>query len=155
LVRRLGIGRTILLGMVGFTIGNAFIPLAPAVAPGATGDLLLMGAAFLVLQQLVGDSFATVYEITETSLVQASVGDRVLGRVNASIGTFTTLLTLAGAILGGVIAEIWGLRASFAFGLLGAVASIIVVWFSPVRHIRDAPLTPHVGMPGDELPITE
>ncbi len=155
LVRRLGIGRTILLGMVGFTIGNAFIPLAPAVRPGATGDLLLIGAAFLVLQQLVGDSFATVYEITETSLVQASVGDRVLGRVNASIGTFTTLLTLAGAILGGVIAEIWGLRASFAFGLLGAVMSIVVVWFSPVRQIRDAPLRPHVGMPGDEMPITE
>jgi MFS family permease len=153
MVRRFGIGPTILLGMLGFTIGNALIPLAPAA--GALFGLVPLGALYLIGQQLVGDSLATVYEITETSLVQATVGDRVLGRVNASIGTFTTLLTLGGAILGGIIAETWGLRAAFAFGLLGAVFSIVVVWFSPVRQIRDAPLRPSIGMPGDRMPITE
>jgi MFS family permease len=155
MVRRFGVGKTILLGMVGFVIGNAFIPLAPQAAIGATGSVLLVGAAFLIAQQLIGDSLATVYEITEMSLVQASVADKVLGRVNATIGTFTTLLTLAGAILGGVLAETWGLRAAFAVGLLGGVFGIIVVWFSPVRFIRDAPLAPTHAMPGDELPITE
>jgi MFS family permease len=146
--RRLGIGRTILLGMLGFTLGNALIPLAPSGA-------ILVGAAFLITQQLFGDAFATVYEITEVSLVQASVEDRILGRVNATIHTFTTLLTLAGAVGGGIIAEVWGLRAAFAVGLLGAVFSMVVVWFSPVRSIRDAPLVPPSAMPGDELPITE
>jgi MFS family permease len=148
MVRRFGIGPTILLGMLGFLVGNTLIPLAPAGA-------VLLGAAFLITQQLFGDAFATVYEITEVSLVQASVGDRILGRVNATIGTFTTLLTLAGAVVGGIIAELWGLRAAFAIGLLGAVFAIIVVWFSPVRFIRDAPLAPTHAMPGDELPITE
>ncbi len=98
---------------------------------------------------------ATVYEVTEVSLVQASVGDRVLGRVNASIGTFTTLLTLFGAIAGGVIAETWGLRAAFWVGLVGAALAFVVVWFSPVRHVRDAPLTPNIGMSGGGLPIPE
>ncbi|HUG31182.1 MAG TPA: MFS transporter [Candidatus Limnocylindria bacterium] len=148
MVRRFGIGPTILLGMLGFLIGNTLIPLAPAGA-------ILLSAAFLITQQLFGDAFATVYEITEVSLVQASVGDRVLGRVNATITTFTTLLTLAGAVAGGIIAELWGLRAAFAIGLLGAVFAIVVVWFSPVRFIRDAPLAPTHLMPGDELPITE
>lgn len=148
MVRRLGIGRTILLGMVGFLIGNTLIPLAPAGA-------ILVGAAFLITQQLFGDAFATVYEITEVSLVQASVGDRVLGRVNATISTFTTLLTLAGAVGGGIIAEVWGLRAAFAVGLLGAVFAILVVWFSPVRFIRNAPLVPVHGLTGEDLPITE
>ena len=148
MVRRFGIGPTILLGMLGFLIGNSLIPLAPAGA-------VLLGAAFLITQQLFGDAFATVYEITEVSLVQASVGDRILGRVNATISTFTTLLTLAGAVAGGVIAELWGLRAAFAIGLLGAVFAILVVWFSPVRFIRSAPLVPTHVMPGDELPITE
>jgi MFS family permease len=83
------------------------------------------------------------------------VDDRILGRVNATIATFTTLLTLTGAVLGGVIAETWGLRAAFAIGLLGGVFGIIVVWFSPVRFIRDAPLAPTHAMPGDEMPITE
>ena len=148
LTRRFGIGRTILLGMLGFLIGNALIPLAPSGA-------ILVGAAFLIAQQLVGDSLATVYEVTETSLIQASVGDRILGRVNASTGTFTTLMTLAGAIAGGVIAETWGLRAAFAVGLLGGVFSLVVVWFSPVRFIRDAPLATNAVLPGGESPLTE
>jgi MFS family permease len=148
MVRRFGIGPTILLGMLGFLVGNTLIPLAPAGA-------VLLGAAFLITQQLFGDALATVYEITEVSLVQASVADRVLGRVNATISTFTTLLTLAGAVVGGIIAETWGLRVAFAVGLLGAVAAIVVVWFSPVRFIRDAPLVPLHGLTADELPITE
>lgn len=146
LSRRLGVGRSILLGMVGFTIGNALIPLAPAHA-------ILLGAAFLIGQQLIGDSGATVYEIVETSLVQASVGERVMGRVNATIGTFTTLLTLAGAIGGGILAEVFGLRTAFGVGMLGALAAIVVIWFSPVRHIRDAPITPDLFLPGDEAPL--
>jgi MFS family permease len=152
MVRRFGIGHSILLGIAGFTIGNALIPLAPA-----TGAILgiSLGALFLIGQQLVGDSLATVYEVTEVSLQQASVGDRVLGRVNASFHTFTTLLTLIGAVAGGVIAETWGLRAAFWVGLAGAVLALLVVWFSPVRHVRDAPLVPNIGMPGDQLPITE
>jgi MFS family permease len=148
LVRRIGIGRTILLGILGFTLGNTLIPLAPSGA-------LFLGAGFLIVQQLFGDAFATVYEITEVSLVQSSVDNRMLGRVNATIHTFTTLLTLAGAIGGGVIAEMWGLRAAFAIGLLGAVLSLIVVWFSPVRFIRDAPMATPTAMPGDEMPLTE
>jgi MFS family permease len=155
LVRRYGIGPTILLGMFGFTVGNTLIPLAPGSPVGAEVGAILIGASFLVVQQLFGDAFATVYEITEVSLVQASVDDRILGRVNATIHTFTTLLTLAGAIGGGIIAEAWGLRAAFAVGLLGGVASMIVVWFSPVRFIRDAPIVPPRAMPGDEMPITE
>ena len=151
MVRRFGIGRSILLGIIGFTLGNALIPLAPAHAA-------LLGAAFLIGQQLVGDSFATVYEIVEVSLTQASVGERVMGRVNATIGTFTTLLTLAGAVGGGIIAEIFGLRTAFAVGLLGAVAAILVVWFSPIRHIREAPTSttidePRIAHPGDEAPL--
>jgi MFS family permease len=148
LVRRFGVGHTLLIGMIGFALGNALIPLAPS---GAA----LVGAGFLVAQQLLGDSLATVYEVTEVSLQQASVDDRVLGRVNASFHTFTTLMTLVGIILGGYIGETWGLRAAFSVGLLGAVLSILVVWFSPVRHIREAPTRPTIGLPGDTLPITE
>ncbi len=152
MVRRFGIGWAIILGILGFTIGNALIPLAPA-----TGAVMgiSMGALFLIGQQLLGDSLATVYEVTEVSLQQAMVGDRLLGRVNASFHTFTTLLTLAGAIAGGIIAETWGLRAAFWVGLLGALLSLFVVFFSPVRHVKVAPLVPTIGMPGDQLPITE
>jgi MFS family permease len=134
--------------MVFFAIGNALIPLAPAGA-------VVVGAAFLVAQQLVGDSGATVYEILEISLAQSTSSPAALGRVNATIGTFTTLLTLLGTIGGGIIAEVFGLRTAFAIGILGAIASIAVIWFSPVRHIRDAPISSGAVMPGDESPLTE
>jgi MFS family permease len=148
LTRRFGVGRTILAGMVLFALGNLLIPLAP-------GHAVLLGAAFLVAQQLIGDSGGTVYEIVETSLVQSSVDNRVIGRVNATFFTFTTLMTLAGVVVGGVIAEVAGLRAAFAFGLLGAVLSIVVIWFSPVRHINDTTMTAGPALPGDETPLTE
>lgn len=148
LTRRFGIGPTILIGMVGFTLGNAIIPLAPM---GAA----LVGAAILSAQQLVGDAFGTVYEIVEVSLIQSTTADRVLGRVNATIHTFTTLLTLAGAVIGGVIGEAFGLRAAFAIGILGGVLSIAVIWFSPVRHIRTAPPLVEQPLTGDQLPLTE
>lgn len=148
LIRRFGVGRTILGGMVLFAFGNALIPLAPA-------NAVLLGAAFLIAQQLIGDSGGTVYEIVETSLVQSSVDNRVLGRVNASFFGFTTLMTLAGVILGGVIGEFLGLRTAFAVGLLGAVLSIVVVWFSPVRKMRETTLAEGPALPGEEVPLTE
>ena len=147
-VRRFGVGRTILGGMVLFAVGNALIPLAPAHAA-------LLGASFLIAQQLVGDAGGTVYEIVETSLVQVSADNRVIGRVNASFFTFTTLMTLAGVIVGGVVAEYLGLRTAFAIGLVGAFVSIAVVWFSPVRHMREMTIAAGPVLPGEESPLTE
>jgi MFS family permease len=147
-VRRFGVGPTILGGMLLFAAGNLLIPLAPA-------HVAIVGGAFLIAQQLIGDSGGTVYEIVETSLVQASVDNRVIGRVNASFFTFTTLMTLAGVIIGGVVAEYVGLRAAFALGLVGAVVSIAVVWFSPVRHMRETTIAEGPVLPGDEAPLTE
>jgi hypothetical protein len=40
-------------------------------------------------------------------------------------------------------------------GLLGAVVSIIVVWFSPVRHLRDTQLPDGPALPGEQTPLTE
>ncbi|HET7182307.1 MAG TPA: MFS transporter [Candidatus Limnocylindrales bacterium] len=147
-LRRFGVGRTILGGMGLFTIGNFLIPLAPSGAP-------LLAAGFLITQQLIGDSGGTVYEIVETSVVQSSVHDRVLGRVNASIFAFTTGATLLGVILGGVIGEVLGLRTAFFIGMVGAVIAIAAVWFSPVRHMRDTTISDGPVMPGDQSPLTE
>jgi MFS family permease len=147
-VRRFGVGRTILGSMVLFALGNLLIPLAPS-------HVAILGGAFLIAQQLVGDSGGTVYEIVETSLVQSSVDNRVIGRVNATFFTFTTLMTLAGVIVGGVVAEYSGLRAAFTIGLLGALVSIAVVWFSPVRQMRETVIAEGPVLPGDEAPLTE
>ena len=154
--RRFGPGRTILVGLVGFTVGNALIPLAPSGA-------VALAAAFLIGQQLIGDASGTVADIVETSLTQSIVEEGLLGRVNATVGTVTALLQLVGTVLAAAIAETIGLRAAMAFGVLGGLAGVAFVWFSPVRRLREMPLGagPHeatsVGQrfPQEEVPLTE
>jgi MFS family permease len=146
---RLGTGRAMLLGLAGFALGSALIPLAPA---GAAAVAITM----LVAQQLVGDGAGIIYDIVETSLTQSMVDGRILGRVNATVETFTTITALLGAIVGGVIAEAFGLRAALVVGVLGGATSIAFIWFSPVRSMRGTP--PPITGPAvtpESTPVTE
>jgi hypothetical protein len=43
----------------------------------------------VLLPQLVGDGLETMDEIAQISLVQGVVPDRILGRVNATLGVFS------------------------------------------------------------------
>jgi MFS family permease len=147
--RRLGVGRTIVFGMIGFTIGSAFIPLAPEGA-------LVLGAACLIVQQLVGDSAVTLFEVTQVSLTQSVTEDRLLGRVSGSIRFFEDVFQLAGTIAGGVIAEVLGLRASMAFGVLGGLVAVAFLWFSPIPRVQTMPNRPGpAAITTVELPLTE
>jgi MFS family permease len=149
LVRRVGIGPTLLAGMAGFGIGSAFIPLAPAGA-------VLIGAACLVGQQLVADGAATAYDIVDMSVRQSIVGDRLLGRVNATIRTSSVLLQLGATVMAGVVGELLGLRVALWIGLVGAVLGFLSIWFSPLRSMRDVPTVPlGPAVAGDAVPITE
>ncbi len=147
--RRLGLGRAMLAMMIVFTLGNALIPLAPSGA-------IVLGAAFLIGQQLIGDSGGAAYEILEISLRQSIVDDRMLGRVNGTIRFSEDLFQLGGTIIGGIVAETLGLRAAMAFGVLGGVAAIGFLWFSPIRGLTAVPPRPSGAfVAGDELPLTE
>ena len=152
---RLGVGRAMIVGLVGFTLGNALVPLAP------TGAVLI-GGALLVGQQLFGDASATVHDILETSVKQSVVSGRILGRVTASIDFLTTIASLVGSVGGGILAEAFGLRAAMVLGLVGGVSSVVVLWFSPVRRMREIPGGPDGGgrtgpppLTPETLPLTE
>ena len=148
--RRIGVGPAILVGLAAFTLGNALIPLAPA---GSAG----LAVAFLVGQQLIGDIGATLEEITELSLLQSTVPNALLGRVNSAYDFLTHLALLAGTVGAGLIGEWFGLRQALVFGLLGGFAAIALVWFSPLRTLRDLDLRPpdRALLPVDDLPLTE
>jgi predicted MFS family arabinose efflux permease len=148
--RRIGVGPSILLGLTLFTVGNSLIPLAPA------GSAAL-AIAFLVGQQLIGDIGATLEEITELSLLQATVPNELLGRVNSAYDFLTHLALLAGTVGAGLIGEWFGLRQALVFGLLGGLAAIAFVWFSPLRTLRDLDLRPpdRPLLPAEDLPLAE
>jgi MFS family permease len=148
--RRLGVGWALIVGMVGFTIGNAFIPLAPSGA-------VLVGAACLIAQQVIGDLSATVYEIVQVSVVQSTVEDRLLGRVTGTIRFFEDVFQLGGTVAGGLIAEAFGLRAATIVGLIGGVAAVAFLATPPIRRLRTIPErgAAPLGLPGEDVPRTE
>jgi MFS family permease len=147
--QRIGMGNAMILGLVGAAAGNALIPLAPEGA-------VVLGAALLIGQQLIGDSTGTIYEILETSLTQTIVDGRILGRVNATVQFVTTLTALGGAVLGGLAAEVIGLRGAMVLGVIGGASAVLFVWFSPVRGMRTVPASAMAAtLTPDDLPLTE
>jgi MFS family permease len=138
--RRWGIGPVAIVAMLLAALGNLFIPLAPAGAPA-------IAILFLVGQQLVGDSAVTLYDVTETSVRQAFVHDRALGRVASSFAVAAGLAQLVATIGGGLFAEAVGLRAAAFLAPVGALIAAAALWFSPVRSLRILPAEPMHGPP--------
>jgi len=138
--RRWGIGPVAIWAMVLSAIGNAFIPLAPAGLP-------LLAVGCLVVQQLVADSAVTVYDITEVSVRQTMVRDRVLGRVASTFQVASGLAQLVATLGAGLLAEEIGLRATAWLAPLGGLLAAGILWVSPVRGLVALP-----GQPRDETP---
>jgi MFS family permease len=129
LSRRFGVGRLVIAASVGAAVGSVFIPLAPSGAP-------LVAIAFLLGQQLVTDPSMTVYDINDVSIRQTIVGDRQLGRVNATVHVAMLVAQLIATLGAGALALEIGLRAAAFLSPLGGVVAIIVLWFSPIRRMR-------------------
>ena len=127
--RRVPVGRLLIGTMLMAAVGHVFIPLAPAGAP-------LIAIAFFLLQQLVADSAATVYDIIEVSIRQSVVHDRQLGRVNATVHVATLLAQLVCTLGAGALALYIGLRETTFIAPLGGVLAAIFLWASPVRRMK-------------------
>jgi Na+/melibiose symporter-like transporter len=138
--RRWGVGAVAIVAMLMAAFGNLLIPLAPAGAP-------MLAVILLCGQQLIGDSGVTIYDVTETSVRQALVHDRALGRVSASFTVAAGTVQLLATIGAGLAAEAIGLRGVAFLAPLGALAAAAFLWFSPVRSLRVLPAEPLHGRP--------
>jgi len=131
---RWGTRRTLLGSLALTAVMQAFIPLAPAVP--------WIAMLFLVAQQIVGDGAMTVYLVNETTLRQRLLPQEALGRSAATWQVASGLLTPAGALLGAVFAETFGLRPTLwvlAAGFAAAFLWLLVTRGTlPDRH-SDAP----------------
>jgi MFS family permease len=150
-VRRLGVARFLIGAIVLVTIGNGFIALAP--------DAALLGLACLLAQQLLADSSLTAFDVVAVSIRQATVDDRELGRVVATFHTLAMAALLLGTVIGGVVAEVVGVRAALIVAALGGPIAIAILWFSRIRRMHDLP--PGLRGPdaaviaGDDVPLSE
>ena len=107
--------------------------------PLATGPYVLVVA--LVGAQQLADGPATIYQIHERSLIQATVPDQSLGRVTASLRVVGWIAMLVGTIAGGLLGEAIGPRATMFAGALAALPAALWLLWSPVRRLRRLPST--------------
>ena len=141
--RRWGFGRVAIGAMVVLAIGNALMAAAPAGLP-----LIALGC--LLFQQLVGDSAAMVYDITETTVRQTIVADRQQGRIASTFHVAGVAAQLAATLGAGMLAEVIGLRLTIALAPIGALLGAAILWNSPVRRLVTLPASPDVAAAVDE-----
>jgi MFS family permease len=131
--RKLGVGRTICLAAAA---GSVPLLLMASVHPGARAIPLLMAGG------LVGSFGSVVYGINQVSLRQAITPQRLHGRMNATMKFLVMGFTPVGAVIGGVLGQVLGLRATILLAAAGACFAALPVALSPLRRVREMPREP-------------
>ncbi|TLZ74682.1 MAG: MFS transporter [Methanobacteriota archaeon] len=127
--KRIGVGPAIILGAVLFSLPT--IPL-----PFVTADLAIPVLSVILSVGLFGN---LLYNINQVSFRQAIVPVRLQGRLNATMRTIVWGTLPLGALTGGFLGEVIGLRAAILVSVLAGAVSFLWVLFSPVRGIREIP----------------
>ncbi|MEJ8766957.1 MFS transporter [Oceanobacillus sp. HCA-5259] len=128
LAQRFKIGRTILWTM--------FIACSsPLLIPIATGPIYI-SAPILIISFFFGGMGVVISNIHVISMRQTVTPDRMLGKMNASYRFLVTGVAPLGALLGGALGTIIGLRLTLVVGGLGSIAAVLWVLFSPVPSVE-------------------
>ena len=132
--RRFGLGRTI----VGSMVIACLTPLLIAAPTGrGAATLIALGAIFFVWGCAVA-----VSNVLVVTLRQTVTPSSMLGRMNASYRFFTYGAIPLGALLGGGVAGVIGLRATLFAGACGLVLALFWILLSPVAYLAALPAGP-------------
>ncbi len=126
-IRRLGIGRVIVVMFIASSAIGVLTPLA-------TGPLFL-ATLMVFLPQLIGDGLATIEGIASVTLRQAVVPDRLLGRVNATVDVLCHGVAPLGALVAAAIAETFGVRTAIAIAWIGMSCGVLFLLLSPLSRL--------------------
>lgn len=129
--RRFGIGPTIVGSRVLVGAFGMLVPLAVLV-PGVEVPMVV-AAEFLQWMMLL------VSDINSVSLRQGIVPQRLQGRMNATMRFLVAGTIPIGSLIGGMLGELVGLRATLVVGVGGMFIAALWVYFSPLRAIRVVP----------------
>jgi hypothetical protein len=80
---------------------------------------------------------SSIYSIQAISLRQAAVTADILGRTNSSYRFTVTGTAAIGALIGGALGGLIGLRATMIAGALGTLAAMCFVIRSPIPKLLD------------------
>ncbi|MFE3266928.1 MFS transporter [Streptomyces sp. NPDC059215] len=128
---RIGTARATLVFELGLGLFALLIPLT---VPGA-GVLLFVAGGYCVSAGVVGGN------IVKASFQQRYCPPELLGRLTASTAFLSYGTIPLGALSGGALATVLGIRAAIAITTAGVPLAALILFFSPVRRTRDLPTT--------------
>ncbi|HET9898019.1 MAG TPA: MFS transporter [Streptosporangiaceae bacterium] len=127
-------------------VGSARIIWTSMLVFGATGLLIpLAEPGWRVILFACGWGGTTVgiviYNVAQVSYRQATCSPQILSQVNATARWIVTGAQPVGGVLGGVLGATIGVRGALWVAAAGAWAAGLLLFFSPLRKMRDVPDT--------------
>jgi predicted MFS family arabinose efflux permease len=127
--RRLGQGPVVWISVAATSPWILLIPLAEP------GWRVWLGAVAMTFVGIGG----VVYNVTQVSFRQRLTPDRMLGRMNATVRFIVYGAYAVGSLLGGVLGQALGARATLWIAAAGICSAFLPVFFSPLRNLRTLP----------------
>ncbi|MEU8958029.1 MFS transporter [Streptomyces sp. NPDC048518] len=126
--RRFGVGRSIVVGAVLFP--------APIALVAAAGGPLWARAGALAVAEFLSGVGVMLFDVNLNSLQAAVIPDGMRSRVAGAYSTINYGLRPVGAVVGGLLATVIGLRATLLIGAVGGALSLLWLLPSPIPRIR-------------------
>jgi MFS family permease len=127
--RRLGLGRTLVIGAVLYPAALGLVPLARGGA----------AVAFLIAAEVASGFGLMLLDITGGSIRQALTPDRLRARVQGAYLAVNNGARPLGALAGGALGGAIGLRPTLWLAVAGGVASAALLLPSPLPRMRGLP----------------
>lgn len=124
--RRIGLGRSLLLGVLLTGGSDLFFPVAGRIHT----QWLVIG--LLILAQLFFGIGLTMFQIGQVSLRQSLTPNQLQGRMNATLSMLSWGIAPLGALLGGMLGLVVGLSPTLFVAALGEMAAGLWLVFSPL-----------------------
>ena len=130
-VRRIGIGPSLVVGFLGFTVPLLLIPALDGPLPLVLG--LLFAAEFLSCAGVM------VVDVAAGSFQMALIPDAIRARVMGAYRTLNHGFRPLGALAGGLLGATLGLRPTLWIATAGAVFAVLWLLPSPLPRLRELP----------------
>nr|WP_237549235.1 MFS transporter [Streptomyces sp. SID4950] len=129
--RRLGLGPTYLVGCLVFPAALVMTPLAH-------------GPQWLVVAMLVAGEFVSafglmLFDISGATLQQAITPDRLRSRMQGAQMAISYGVRPVGALVAGALGTLLGVRPTLWIAVVGGFVSVLFLFRSPLRRVRDLP----------------
>ncbi|QDP97108.1 MFS transporter [Microlunatus elymi] len=127
---RIGLFPTTMIGSILFSLPFLPLVLTPAAASNATKIILYAGCTFLITGGIM------LYDITINTVLVKVTPDHMRGRIAGAFSSINYGIRPAGALLGGVAAELWGTRITIAVAACVGLLAVLPLLRSPLRGCR-------------------